>query len=190
MANQGPKAVQNVQWYALHVASSTEALVSRKLTEAGIEAYYPFTMVQPKRQRRAPFARPIWPGYVFARFVLANRTPVIQIPMVIQILGTAHQPAPIPAHEIEAIRQMAASASASLSACTYAAGETVTITSGPLQDLTGIVIRVKGTTRLVISIESIQQSMSCEVDAADCQVAQPFLTNPTISIVPETRSYA
>jgi transcription antitermination factor NusG len=162
-------------WYALHVVSCAEALVSRRLQDASVESYYPARMVPSKRKYRRDVEQRFFPGYVFARFDLAGRGPVITIPQVIQILGPAHAPTPIPDSEIAAVRMMTHSADASLAPCPYVAvGESVVIQRGSLQGLDGIVLRTKGKTRVVVSIATLRQSMSAEVDAADCILRKPM----------------
>lgn len=166
-------------WYCLHVASNTERLVRDRLAEtAGIEAFYPFVPVTSKDGRRIT-EKKFFPGYVFARFELAERTPVIQLPQVIQILGMGgHRAASIPNHEIEAVRQMVQSASASVTPCPYvASGTAVTVTAGPLRGLEGFVVyAAEGHSRVVVSVQMLQRSISAEVDSADIEVLKP-LTN-------------
>src|SRR4051812_30749703 len=120
-------------WFAIHVASNCESQVCDRLDQAGIESFYPY-VTEKSRDGRRSINRKFFPGYVFAKFELADRTPVIAIPQVIRILGWVRQPVPVPDSEIAAIRKMTESAPASLSHCPYVAGgETVVIRCGPLQ---------------------------------------------------------
>ena len=157
-------------WYALHVASCTEAIVHTKLMDAGVEAYYPSTTVE-ARQYRPEFQRPFFPGYVFGRFELSERTPVIRIPQVIRILGSGHEPTVIPDSEIDGIKIMSASAIAS--PCPFLAhGVRVLIRSGRLAGVEGIVVRLKNKTRVVVSINMMERSCSAEVDADSLEPAK------------------
>lgn len=158
-------------WYALHVSPSSESRVSRKLGEVGIESYYPSRMVDSKRLYRPQIELKYFPGYVFAHFELSDRTPVVSISQVIQILGTAHSPCAIPDLQIEAIRAMTLSATASLSSGPMCGpGQAVIIQRGPLRGLEGIVIRSKGKTHLVVNIGAIGRSLSAEIAVEDCTV--------------------
>ena len=96
-------------WYALHVASCSEALVSAKLEDVGIESYYPVSHVKSARNYRPEVEKVYFPGYVFARFEIADRVPVLSINQVIRILGCGHEHTTIPDVEIAAIRCIIAS---------------------------------------------------------------------------------
>ncbi len=160
-------------WYALHIASCSEAIVQRKLGECGVEAYYPSWIQRSRRKYRPDLIRPFFPGYVFGRFDLANMTPIYSTPQIFQVLGYAHQPVAVPDVEIEAVRLITNnSANASIAPCPFvAAGETVVVRRGPLQGLTGIVMYVKpGIARVVVSVMMLKQSISAEVAEADIEV--------------------
>lgn len=158
-------------WYALHVASCTEAIVAESLEDAGIEAYYPSATVKSARQYRPAFEKPFFPGYVFSRFDLTERTPVIRIPQVIRILGSGHEPEVIPDSEIDGVKIMTASAIAS--PCPFLAhGVRVVIRTGRLAGVEGIVVRLKNKTRVVVSIKMLERSCSAEVDADSLELAK------------------
>ena len=163
-------------WYALHVASNCEHQVIDRLDQAGVEGFYPHVMVKSRRHSRPDVPNKFFPGYCFAAFNLAERTPVIQIPQIIRILGWAHSPVQIPDSEIAAIRTMTLSAPASVAACPYVvAGQPVVITRGPLQGLEGFVAymkNVKNKVRVVVSVSMLQRSISAEVDAGDIEIIQ------------------
>ena len=157
-------------WYALHVKYETEALVSAALTYAGVEAYYPSTPIKARRYR-PEFQQPFFPGYVFGRFDLSERTPVIRIPQVIRILGAGNEPAVIPDAEVDGVKIMSASAIAS--PCPFLAhGVRVVIRSGRLAGVEGIVLRLKNKTRVVVSIKMLERSCSAEVDADSLELAK------------------
>lgn len=157
-------------WYALHVASNTEAIVADSLADADIEAYYPSTTVK-ARLYRPEYQQPFFPGYIFSRFDLSARTPVIRIPQVLRILGTGHEPEVIPDSEIDGIKIMSASAIAT--PCPFLAhGVRVVIRSGRLAGVEGIVVRVKSKTRVVVSVAMLARSISAEVDADSLELAK------------------
>ena len=53
---------------------------------------------------------------------------------------------------------------ASLPSPYLASGDAVQVDNGPLEGLTGVVVREKGTDRLVISVSLLQRSVSVEID--------------------------
>ncbi len=157
-------------WYALHVASNTERQVVGRLAAAGVEGYYPHLLAKSRDQRRE-VERRFFPGYVFARFDLANRTPVLQTPHVIRILGWTHdQPAIIPDTEIQAVRLMTQAAVAVAAHPFLPAGTRVVIARGPLQGLAGFVVESKKGLRVVVSVMMLARSIAAEVDLTDLDV--------------------
>jgi transcription antitermination factor NusG len=77
------------------------------------------------------------------------------------------QPAQIPDSEIEAIRKLVDSELPYNPYPYLKIGRRVRVRSGPLEGCEGILIRKKGLSRLVLSVNLLQQSVSAELDA-DC----------------------
>jgi len=158
-------------WYALHVASCTEALVRTALADVDIEGYYPAASVKSARLYRPDIERPFFPGYVFGRFNIEERTPVIRIPQVIRILGSGIVPEVIPDSEIDAVRIMTTAAIAC--PCPFlASGVRVRVRYGSLAGCEGVVVRRRGKTRVVVSIKMLERSISAEVDADGLEPAK------------------
>jgi transcription antitermination factor NusG len=157
-------------WYALHVASCTEALVAAQLQERGVESYIPTVRRKSLRRYRPEIDQVLMPGYVFGRFDLAGRRPVVQIPQVIRILGHGTTPDPIPDAELDALMRVTREGRG-LAVHHYTVGQTVRIGSGPLAGISGIVVWVKSQARIVVAIQILQQAVSAEVDAEALEAA-------------------
>lgn len=159
-------------WYALHVRSSQERLVTDKLIFSGVEAFYPFYTVR-SRDARRDVEKKFFPGYVFVSADLERwNLSAAGIPQIVAIVGLGPgRPLSIPASEIEAVRILAKSTVASLSVpCPFLKeGEAVRVKHGPLRDVTGFVIRGHGKDRLIISIEALGQSRSVDIDRNDVE---------------------
>lgn len=153
-------------WYALHCRSNTERLVAMRLEDAGLEAFYPHLVVQSKDRKR-DIERKFFPGYLFARFDLANKTPIAAVPQVVSILGWAGAPVIIPSQEIEAIRVMVQADinPETLQPVPYmSAGDRVLVQRGPLAGLEGYVVYSKSSARVIVSVTMLARSVSAEVD--------------------------
>src|SRR5215813_3340446 len=154
-------------WYALHVKPSFEKFVTTQLEQKGYETLLP-TYVS-KRQwsdRVKTLSLPMFPGYLFCRFDLHSRFPIVVTPGVMTILGSGRVPSPVEESEIASIRHVMASG-AHAEPCAYiAVGEMVRVESGALEGLTGIVIRTKSSDRLVVSVSLLQRSVSVELARA------------------------
>jgi transcription antitermination factor NusG len=152
-------------WYALHVKPRFERFVTTQLERKGYETLLP-TYIS-KRQwsdRVKTLSLPMFPGYLFSRFDAHSRFPIIVTPGVMAILGSGRVPTPVDEAEIASIRHVMASG-ARTEPCAYiAVGELVRVESGPLEGLTGIVLRSKGSDRIVVSASLLQRSVSVEVD--------------------------
>jgi transcription antitermination factor NusG len=152
-------------WFALMVRPRHERVVAASLRTREFEEFVPFY-----RARRAWSDRlkelelPLFPGYVFCRFHPQHRTAILSTPGVRSIVSVGRSLAPIAGPEIEAIRRIAES-SLPVEPWSYLeAGERLVIEQGPLRGLEGILLAVRGTCRLVVSIELLQRAVAVEVD--------------------------
>lgn len=152
-------------WFALRVKSNFEVTSSIHLRDRGFEQYVPSYKVDTRwSDRKKVIEKPLFPGYVFCRMNPQDRLPVISAPGVLSAVGFGKTPAPIPEHEIEAIRAIL---SAGLKVKPWPflqVGQRVLIQRGALEGVEGILLRFKKTCRVVVSITLLQRSISAEVD--------------------------
>ena len=93
--------------------------------------------------------------------------PILKCDGVVTIVGADGHPSPIPAIEIDSIRQLIAS-ELSFDPCPLIKeGMMVEVKSGPLKGVVGRLMRKGAHARLVLSVDLIGQAVSVEVDAAD-----------------------
>ena len=86
-----------MEWYALRVKPQHEKTVSISLQGKG---YTEFLPVYPSQRRSArnfhkPVHLPLFPGYVFARFDVERRLPILTIPGVLFVLSINRIPIPV-----------------------------------------------------------------------------------------------
>jgi len=110
---------------------------------------------------------PLFPGYVFVHMALRDRLQVLQVPGVARLVGFDGTPAALPADEIETLRASLLRDVEVQPHSYLAVGQRVSLRSGPLAGLTGIVVRRKSGARFVVSVDLIQRSVSLEIDEAD-----------------------
>ena len=143
-----------MNWYALHVRPNHERLVADRLDAASIEAFYPHVMAPAPRSsqhRNREIERKFMPGYVFGRFALERKTPVIAIPWVVNILGWGSHAVPIPESEIEAVRKIVRLPSVQPHRFLNA-GDRIRVRCGPLVGFEGYVVRRKNVAWVVVSV--------------------------------------
>lgn len=161
--SEGVKA----QWYALQVWSRKENYVSAHLQGLGYECFLPTYRSRRKwSDRTKELEQPLFPGYLFCRFDVSNRRPLVMAPGVIQVVGNGKTPIPVAGPEMERI-QMAVASEAPREPWPYVeVGERVRVAYGSLRGLEGILINIKGSHRVVLSISLLQRSVAVEVDQA------------------------
>ena len=160
------------QWYALWTRSRHEVAVRRELDELEVEAFLPtITKWSRWKDRKKRVDWPLFPGYCFARFDLAERLTVLKRPGVVHIVSVAGAPAQIPATEIDSLRQLVESDLQFDPCPLITEGMMVEVVHGPLTGVVGRLVRKGAHARLVLSVNLISQAVTVEVDAADVKPA-------------------
>lgn len=155
-------------WYAIRTRSRHEKRVRDQLAARGIEPFLP--LVNRWRQwkdRRKQVAFPVFPGYCFARFPIAERRAVVTVHGVVQILGNPEGPVPVSDAEIDGVRRLVTSTLPVDPHPYLQEGDRVEVVRGPLAGLQGILVRKGSRARLVISVRLIEQAIAVELNADD-----------------------
>jgi transcription termination/antitermination protein NusG len=119
---------------------------------------------------------PLFPGYIFCKFDVTNRLPILVIPGVISITGYGKALLPIPEQEITAVRRIVGSSMPYGPWPSMHVGQAVRVRSGPLQGLEGLIVEMRNTYHLVISVTLLSRSVSVLIDRNDvAPIADPKL---------------
>jgi transcription antitermination factor NusG len=155
-------------WYALHVRTRFEKVVAKNLRAKGYEEFLP-TYRRSSRwsDRTKQIELPLFPGYVFCRFNLLERLPILTIPGVNSVVGIGKALVAVDPSELDAVRTVLESNAFCEPWPYLAVGQRVYVEYGPLVGTEGIVMMHKNSFRLVISINLLQRSVSVEIDR-DC----------------------
>lgn len=155
-------------WYAAYTCANHEKGVTQQLERRSVECFLPlYESVRRWKDRRVRLQLPLFPGYVFVRLALADRRRVLEIPSVVRLVSFDGHPTPLPVEEIETIRTCLARRQLMAPHRYVSCGQRVRLLSGPLEGLTGTVVRQKNRTRFVISLELLMRSVAVEIDSAD-----------------------
>jgi len=161
------RSSDRLDWFAIAVKPRHEKKVAYVLDTKGYETFVP---LYKHRHRRVSgvrdFELPLFPGYVFSRFDLLKRLPVVVTPGVNRILGVGATPTPVDPEEITSLRTALDKALSAKTLPFFHAGNKVRICEGPLQGIDGVVVLVRGTLRIVLSITLLQRSVLVEVDSS------------------------
>lgn len=152
-------------WYALRVKSNFERISTTMLSAKGIETYLPVYREVRKWSDRSKLTEiPLFPGYVFARFDMEQKLPVISTPGVVHIVPPYSAPAEVDASELNAVRTAVNSGVTVGPHPFLEIGERVIIERGSMTGLEGILIECKRNFRLVISVTLLQRSVAVAID--------------------------
>jgi transcription antitermination factor NusG len=96
----------NSRWYAIRVSSNWEEPAAQALRGRGIEEFLPlYSQRRNWNGRFRAVERPLFPGYVFGGFDIADRLSVAHIPGVVDIVSAGRTPVPVADHEIVAVKR-------------------------------------------------------------------------------------
>lgn len=166
MTNNYPLSAKGLSiesWYAIKVRTRSEPTCEGALRGAGYQTFCPVYMHRTRysdRWRSTP--RALFPGYIFCRFDITRKLPIVSSPGVEYIVGGGSPSAVIPEMEVENIRR---AADAGAEPAEYlSVGQSVRVEYGPLAGVEGILTRSNGGDRLVVSVTLLQRSVSVTVD--------------------------
>jgi transcription antitermination factor NusG len=141
--------------------------VSTVLEHKGVEQFLPtYRSRRIWADRIKTLDLPLFPGYVFCRIPMNARNVVVTVDGVVGLVGAGRQPLPVSDDEIESIRTLTQAQLPAEPWPFLKIGQTVRITHGSLAGVEGILIRVKNTWRLVVSVTLLERSVAVEIDAA------------------------
>lgn len=154
-------------WFALSVKSRYEKTVATFLESKGYEWFLPLYKSRRRwSDRIKKIDVPLFPGYLFCRFDIYNRFPVLMIPGVQHIVGGTQLPTPIEASEIEALQAVVNTKLSREPWPFLQLGDRVKIEQGSLAGVEGILLQLKGRHRLVLSVTLLQRSVAVDIDGA------------------------
>jgi transcription antitermination factor NusG len=116
--------------------------------------------------RMKEIEQPLFPGYLFCRFDLNSRGPLLMTPGVRQIVGIGRTAMAVEEHEVEAIRLAIESGLPSQPWPYLQVGQRVRVNHGSMNNLEGILINFKGSNRVILSVTLLQRSVAMEIDLA------------------------
>ncbi len=161
------------RWFAVYTTCRHEKRVALHLSQREIEHYLPLYRSDRKWRdgSRVTLELPLFPCYVFVRIGRAERVGVLSVPGAVALVGgTGGEPAAIPGDAIEALRTGLLERKVAPHQL-LRVGEMVRIRSGAFAGMQGVVLRRKGSCRVVLTLEQIMQSIAVEVDEDDLESA-------------------
>ncbi len=176
-------AAESLQWYAFRVRSRHEKQVSFSLREKGYRECLPLTRSRHRwADRFAIVELPLFPGYIFCE---TTRTEIGRIRCtagIIDVIRAGSTPLAAERSEIESLRK-AVQRDLQMENWPYVKPEPrsrMTVMAGPLSGFEGMLVEVKGTEKLVLSIDLLQRSVLVELPASSVVLSTNVIsTNAT-----------
>jgi transcription antitermination factor NusG len=166
-----PEPVLEPKWFAVYTISRHEKRVAQHLTHRDIEYYLPLYRSQRKWSdgSRVTLDLPLFPGYLFVRIKRTERSRVLNVPGALAVVGgTGREPVALPDEAIDALRTGLHLRHVEPHPL-VTVGQRARIRSGALAGMEGVVVRLKGSFRVILTLEHIQRSIAVEVGGDDLE---------------------
>ena len=160
------------RWFAIQTRSRHEKKAADELQGRGVEVFLPMVKQTRKwsdRVKKIDF--PLFSGYAFVRLVPESRSrlQVLTVHGVLRFVGPTAVGTPIPDAEIESLRTALIHDIALRPSPFLKIGQRVRIRSGALAGMEGILTGTRGNHQLVVSIPTIQRSVSLSIEGYDIE---------------------
>jgi transcription antitermination factor NusG len=160
-------ATRTTRWYAIQTRAKHEKKVATELRGTGIDVFLP--LLTEKRQwsdRRMTVDVPLFSCYLFVNVDSSAeaRISVLRAAGVLRFVGGHHEEAAIPDRDIENISILLGKKVPFVSQSFLEIGQRVRIRGGALDGVEGVLTRCNGKNRLVLSVDTIQRSLSINVE--------------------------
>ena len=152
----------DMHWFAIQTRPNAEAVAEAQLRALPVETLLPFTRRPVRHATRTPrmVLRPLFPGYLFARFCEAISLRTVKYSRgVLRVLGSAERPWAMEDSIVADIRErIGPNGCVELDERPFRAGDAVRITVGPLAGWSGVFdSQLADAERVVILIDTLQQ---------------------------------
>ncbi|NYF79923.1 transcription termination/antitermination protein NusG [Granulicella arctica] len=156
-------------FYAVKVRAAGETTVAGMLRQKGLNVLLPIVEERRRYSDRMKRAnRALFPGYVFVRVEDGELLPLVSTRGVSYMVKTGRELAPLSADDLATIEALCQETTGCELCDQLSVGQRVVIETGPLSGLVGVLTQSGERSRVVLSVNSIFQSVS--VDVRDTRV--------------------
>lgn len=161
------------EWFAVYVMPRHEKRIAEHFRVREIDHFLPLYQVRRKWKdgSKVTLQLPLFPGYIFVRSERPLRNRTLEVPGVFSIVGKRDGTTISDAY-IHSLRE--GLIQGKITPHPYlVAGTRVRIKSGIMSGIEGILVRMKGSCRIVVTLELLMKSVAVEVDVLDLELTQP-----------------
>lgn len=150
-------------WWVAHTKSRNEKALAKDLIQKDISYFLPMSWkVRRQRGRTIRSLLPLFSGYLFFCGQEQQRLDVLRTNRVANLITVENQQKLL--DELSQIEQALRKGATLIPHKYLKAGQLCRVTGGPLADLRGIVVKTRGTARLLLQIDMLGQATSVEID--------------------------
>lgn len=160
------------RWFAVSTKSRQERTAASTLESLGISHFLP--LIEQERSwsdRKKVITAPLFPGYLFVHIAKTAecQLQVRKVPGVADFVKNQEGPMAVAEHELDNVRALLSRGTFVTPHAYLAEGDRVRVVRGPLTGVEGTYMRAGGKSRIVISVELIQQAVAVEVQESDIE---------------------
>jgi transcription antitermination factor NusG len=171
---QGATPENRSRWFAAYTMWRHEKRVAERCNRVGSEHFLPLYVLHNTWKNRvtARVHLPLFPNYIWALLPPGGHLALLKLPGVLSIVGNAAGALPMPARDMDALRQFVSYADF-LPHDKVDGGDTVRINRGPLKGLMGVAFRRDNVVRFVVTIDSIGKSVAADLEPTEFERFDP-----------------
>lgn len=157
------------RWYACYTRARHEKRVDAMMRDRGVETFLPLVPRESRwKDRKKLVEWPLFPSYIFGRFLLADAHLVLNIPGVSTLVKPSGRAVPIDDAELANVRLFADAlrqGEVPLEPRPFLAeGMWVEVMAGPFRGVRGVVVERRGRRRMLIGLKAIGQGLEIDVE--------------------------
>lgn len=162
-------AAASGRWIAFYTISRREKDLMRKLEAAAVPFFAPLVrrrLQSPAGRVRSSFV-PLFPGYVFSRVDDEQRRQALATNTIARWIPVTDERMLV--DDLRAIKRLVDADHPLTPESRLETGHRVRVRGGPLRGLEGVVVRRRGTERLVVAVRFLNQGASVELEDIDVE---------------------
>jgi transcriptional antiterminator RfaH len=165
------KPIEELHWYAVYTRSRCEKKVVSDIQDFfNTEAWLPLQKtIRQWSDRKKWVDVPLFNSYIFVHTTSAKvRDLVAQTTGAVYVVSFEGKPTAVPDDQIESLKLLlSTSANIEVSIDTFAIGEPVEVYRGPMRGFKGKLVSYKGSKRVMLHIEALNQTLLIEINPAN-----------------------
>jgi transcription termination/antitermination protein NusG len=174
ISRQGIAGETRRRWFAAYTRSRHEKRIADQCQGLGIGHFLPLYRSHRKWKNRVTvdLSLPLFPNYIFVQLFPGDHIPLLKLPGVLSMVGNATGSVPIPEGDMDALQQFVRCKTVVPHAPVHV-GDAVRINRGPLNGLTGFVVRKNNGVHFVVTLDLIGKSVAVDLNGTDLESLDP-----------------